>query len=170
MDITEFPYLLEYLGSSPRILVQPTQEKLNNGEKIETYNPSISQPPNPIPHSILDFLQVLFPWGNSIHIHHFHHSISLPQPPYSCFPQKNGVLLPNRFFKPISGFCFRRLQMYLVINLPHQITTLGGVLLLTESPMTSHILKCTVSPPCLLMRLHDPQICSLILFWQPLIP
>ena len=60
--------------------------------------------------------------------------------------------------------------MYLVVNLPHQITTLGDVLLLTASCMIIQLLKCTGSPPRLLMHLHSPQIRSLLLFWQPLIP
>ena len=60
--------------------------------------------------------------------------------------------------------------MYLAVNIPQQITTLGGELLLTSSHMIIQILKCTGSPPHLLMCLHIPQIRSLILFWQPLIP
>ena len=60
--------------------------------------------------------------------------------------------------------------MYLVVNLPHQITTLGDVVLLTASCMIIQLLKCTGSPPRLLMHLHIPQIRSLLLFWQPLIP
>ena len=59
--------------------------------------------------------------------------------------------------------------MYLAVNLPRHIATLGGVLLLTDSHMISQILKCTGSPPHLLMRLHGPQIRSLLLFWKPLI-
>ena len=60
--------------------------------------------------------------------------------------------------------------MYLIVNLPHQITTLGGVLLLTASCMTIQLLKRTGSPPRLLMHVHIPQIRSLLLFWKPLIP
>ena len=145
------------------------KRKLNNGEKIESYTPSTSQQPNPTPHSILGFLQVLFTRGNNIHIHHFHHYLSLPQPPYPQFPQKNGVLLPYRFLKPILGFYFQHLWMYLIVNTPHQITTLGGVLLLTASKMLIQILKCMGRPPRLLMRLRIPQISSLLLTWQPLI-
>ena len=37
--------------------------------------------------------------------------------------------------------------MYLVINLPRHIATLGGVLLITASCMISYLLKCTGSPP-----------------------
>ena len=60
--------------------------------------------------------------------------------------------------------------MYLAVNLPHHIAAFGGVLLLTAYHMISQILKCTGSPPHLLMRLHVPEIRSLILFWQPLVP
>ena len=60
--------------------------------------------------------------------------------------------------------------MYLAVNLPHHIATFGGVLLLTDSYMISQLLKYTGSPPHLLMRLHGPKICSLLLFWQPLVP
>ena len=60
--------------------------------------------------------------------------------------------------------------MYLAVNLPHHIATLGRVLLLTPSQMISQLLKCTGSPPQLLMHLNGPEICSLLLFWQPLIP
>ena len=60
--------------------------------------------------------------------------------------------------------------MYLIVNIPHQITTLGDVLLLPASHMIIHILKFTGSTPRLLMHLHIPQIRSLLLFWQPLIP
>ena len=140
---------------------------LNNREKIESYAPSTSQPPNPIPHSILGFLQVLFSWGNNIHAHHCHTYLSLPQPPYPHLLLKNGVLLPYRFCKPIY---FHNLRMYLTVNLPHHIANFGGVLLLTASQMISQILKCTSSPPQLLMRLHGPEICSLLLCWQPLVP
>ena len=55
--------------------------------------------------------------------------------------------------------------MYLAVNLSRHIATLGDVLLLTASHMVSQILKFTGSPPHLLMRLHDPQIRSLLLFW-----
>ena len=60
--------------------------------------------------------------------------------------------------------------MYLAVNLPHHIATFGGVLLLTASQIISQVLKCTGSPPHLLMRLYGPEICSLLLFWQPLVP
>ena len=60
--------------------------------------------------------------------------------------------------------------MYLAVNLPRHIATLGGVLLLTASCMIIQILKYTRIPPHLLMRLHIPQIRSILLFWQPLIP
>ena len=60
--------------------------------------------------------------------------------------------------------------MYLVVNPPHQITTLSSVLILTASCMIIQLLKYTGSPLCLLMHLHSSQICSLLLFWQPLIP
>ena len=60
--------------------------------------------------------------------------------------------------------------MYLSVNLPHHIATFGGVLLLTASHMISQLLKCTGSPPQLLMRLHGTKIRSLLLFWQPLVP
>ena len=53
--------------------------------------------------------------------------------------------------------------MDLYANIPHQITTLGGVLLLTASHILSQILKSMGSPPCLLMRLHGLQIRSLLL-------
>ena len=59
--------------------------------------------------------------------------------------------------------------MYLAVNIPHQITTLGGVLLRTVSHMIIQILKYTGRPPRLLMQLHVPQICSILLFWQPII-
>ena len=36
--------------------------------------------------------------------------------------------------------------------------------------MLIQILKCTGSPPRLLMHLHSPQIRSLLIFWQPLTP
>ena len=54
--------------------------------------------------------------------------------------------------------------MYLAVNLPSHIATLGSVLLLTASRTISQILKCTGSSPHLLMRLQGPQICSLLLF------
>ena len=60
--------------------------------------------------------------------------------------------------------------MYLAFNLTHHITTLSGVLILTASHMLSQLLKCTGSPPRLLMRLNVPHIHILLLFWQPLIP
>ena len=60
--------------------------------------------------------------------------------------------------------------MYLALNLPHHIATFGSVLLLTASQMISHLLKFTGSPPHLLMRLHSPEIRSLLLFWQLLVP
>ena len=62
--------------------------------------------------------------------------------------------------------------MYLAVNISRHIAILGSVLLLNASCMTSQILKCTgtPSPSHLLMRFHGPQICSLILFWQPIIP
>ena len=60
--------------------------------------------------------------------------------------------------------------MYLAVNLPHHITTFGGVLLLAASHIISQLLKCTGSSPHLLMRLHGPKIRSLLLFWKPLIP
>ena len=56
--------------------------------------------------------------------------------------------------------------MYLAINLPHHIATFGGVLLLTASHMIGQFLKCTGSPPLLVMRLHGPKNRSLLLFWQ----
>ena len=59
--------------------------------------------------------------------------------------------------------------MYLAVNLPHHIATFSGVLLLTASHMISQLLKCTGSPPQLMMRLHGPKICSLLLVWQPLV-
>ena len=60
--------------------------------------------------------------------------------------------------------------MYTAVNLPHHIATFGGVLLLTASYMISQFLKCTSSPPHLVMRLHGPKIRSLLLFCQPLVP
>ena len=60
--------------------------------------------------------------------------------------------------------------MYLAVNIPRHIATLGGVLLLNDYRMIIHILKCTASPPRLLMRAQVPQIRNLLLFWQPLFP
>ena len=60
--------------------------------------------------------------------------------------------------------------MYLAVNIPHHISTFGGVLLLAASHMINQILKCTGSLPHLLMRLHVPKIRTLLLFWQTLIP
>ena len=59
--------------------------------------------------------------------------------------------------------------MYLAANLIFHIATLGGVLLLTAYRIISQLLRFTGSPPQLLMRLHGPQIPSLLLFWQHLI-
>ena len=53
--------------------------------------------------------------------------------------------------------------MYLAINLPSHITTLGRVLLLTDYYMISQLLKYTVSHHHLLLRLHGPQIRILFL-------
>ena len=60
--------------------------------------------------------------------------------------------------------------MYLVVNLPRHIATLGGVLLLTASRTIIHLLKFMGITPHLLIRLQFPQIRSLLLFWEPLIP
>ena len=60
--------------------------------------------------------------------------------------------------------------MYLAVNLPRHIATLGGVLLLTAYRMIIQLLKYMGSPPNLLMRLRVPKIRSLLLFWNPLIP
>ena len=60
--------------------------------------------------------------------------------------------------------------MYLPINLPCHIATLSGVLILTAYLVIIQISKCMGSPPHFLMRLHGPQICSLLLFWKPLLP
>ena len=60
--------------------------------------------------------------------------------------------------------------MYLAVNLPRHITTFGGVTLLTASRVIRQLLKYTGSPPHLLMRLQGPKICSILLFWRPLIP
>ena len=51
--------------------------KFNNREKIDSYTPSTSQPPNPIPHSILGFLHLISPWVDNIHIHRCYHYLSL---------------------------------------------------------------------------------------------
>ena len=60
--------------------------------------------------------------------------------------------------------------MYLTVNLLRFIATLVGcVLLLTASHMISRLFKFRGSPPHLLMRLRVHHICSLLLFWQPLI-
>ena len=59
--------------------------------------------------------------------------------------------------------------MYVAVNLPHQITNIGGIILLTASHMLTQLLKCMGSPPRLLICLHNPQIRSLLLFWKPLI-
>ena len=60
--------------------------------------------------------------------------------------------------------------MYLAVNIPRHIPTLGSVLLLNASHTISQLFKCTGSPPHLLMLLKGPQIRSLLLFWKPLIP
>ena len=60
--------------------------------------------------------------------------------------------------------------MYLAVNLPRHISTLGGVLLLTASHMISQLLKFTGITPLLLIVLHSPQIHSLLLFWKNIIP
>ena len=60
--------------------------------------------------------------------------------------------------------------MYLAVNLPRHIATLGGVLLQTDSLMISQLLKCTGIPPHLLMHLRVTQIHSLLLFWKNIIP
>ena len=60
--------------------------------------------------------------------------------------------------------------MYLTVNLPLHIATLGGVLLLTASHMISQLLKCTGCPPHVMMHLHGTNIRSLLLFWKPLLP
>ena len=140
--------------------------KLNNRNKIESYTPSNSQPPEPIPqHPRL--IEVLSPWGNNIHIHHCSYYLSLPQPPYHGFPVKNGVLIPYRYRKTIY---FHHLWMYLTVNFPRHIATLSGsVLLLTASRMIIQLLKCRGSPPHLLMLLHVHKIHRHLLFWQPLI-
>ena len=46
--------------------------------------------------------------------------------------------------------------MYLAVNLPCHIATLGGVLLLTASRIIIHVLKCMGITPHLLMCLHIP--------------
>ena len=145
--------------------------KLNNREKIESYTPYTPQPPKLIPHSTLIFLLLLSPLKNNIHIHHCLNYLSIPIPPYPQFPLKNGVYFFIVFLKPIPGFYFCHLWMYFATNTHHHITSPGGSLLLTASWMISQILKCTGIPPSrLLMGLHGPQICSLLLFWKPLIP
>ena len=53
--------------------------------------------------------------------------------------------------------------MYLAVNLPRTIASLGGVIFLTASRMICQLLKCMGRPP------HLP-MCSLILFWLPLSP
>ena len=60
--------------------------------------------------------------------------------------------------------------MYLAVNPTRHIATLGGIIPLNYYCIISQLLKCMVSPPHLLMRLHGPQIRSLLLLWQPLIP
>ena len=60
--------------------------------------------------------------------------------------------------------------MYLAVNLPRHIVTLGGVLLLTASHIISQLLKCTDSPPHLLMRLQGPQIRGIFSFGNLLFP
>ena len=60
--------------------------------------------------------------------------------------------------------------MCAAINFSRDIASLGGVILLTAYLTIIQLLKCTVSPPGLLMRLHGPQIRGLLLFWQPLVP
>ena len=60
--------------------------------------------------------------------------------------------------------------MYLAINIPRYISTLGGILFLTASCTIIQIFKCTGSPPHLLMLLQVPQICSILLFWKPFVP
>ena len=59
--------------------------------------------------------------------------------------------------------------MYLDVNLPRHIATLDVVLLLTAYSVINQLLKCTGSPPHLLMRLHVHNTRSLLIFWQPLI-
>ena len=60
--------------------------------------------------------------------------------------------------------------MYLAVNLPHQITNIGDILLLTAYHMLRYILKFTGPSPRLMMRLHGPQIHILRLFWNLLPP
>ena len=59
--------------------------------------------------------------------------------------------------------------MYLAVNISRHIAAFDNVLLLTDSCMIRKILKYTDIPLHLLMRLHGPQIRSLLLFWQPII-
>ena len=101
-DIIEFPSLLKDMGSPLTALDVAFTRKFNKREKIKSYTPSTSQPPNPIHHYIFCFLQVPYPRGNNIRIHNCHHYLSIPQPPYPCFPLKNVILLPYTFLKPIS--------------------------------------------------------------------
>ena len=60
--------------------------------------------------------------------------------------------------------------MYLAVNPPHQITILGGVLLLPASQILSQLLNCTGIPPRLLIHFYGTQIRGLFLFWKLLIP
>ena len=60
--------------------------------------------------------------------------------------------------------------MYPAVNSPHQITTFGGLLLLTDSHIIIQILEFMVSTPQLLMRLNSPTIRGPIIFWKHLIP
>ena len=60
--------------------------------------------------------------------------------------------------------------MYIAVNLPRHIPTLGGVLLITAYCTISQLLKCMGITPHLLMLLHVPHIRSLLLFWRPIIP
>ena len=158
---------LEKYGHSPTPPDVAYKRKFKNREKIDSYNLSTSQPPNPIPHSIIGLFQVISPWGNNIHIHHCNHYLSLYQPPDPHFPLNNGFLLPYRFLKPIY---FRHLQIYLAVNLPHHTTTLGDVLLLTESCMISQILKCTGSNPTSWCTCKSLRSAVLFSFGKPLIP
>ena len=106
---------------------------------------------------------------NHIRILHCYHILSLHQPPYPRFTLNNGVLLSFKK-KPISGFYLCHLQMYLAVNIPRHIATLGGVLILTDSFIISQLFKFTGIPPHLLMHLHGPQIRSILLFRKTLIP
>ena len=60
--------------------------------------------------------------------------------------------------------------MYLAVNIPRHISTIGGVILLTAPHMIIQLLKYMGITPHLLMRLQEPQIRSLLIFWQPHIP